>query len=344
MNFEPTSSSKDIEGLLAWLRRNGAYGTTEESIRIAYSNGKGLGVFASKDFAAGDVIFTIPRKCIIGIGDALSSKIVQIMKNREGGSASNQITDELAIWMFMAEARAHQQSHFHPYLRTLDYETLPSILEWDSELLSALAGTNLYASIQSARERVNLYREIVDSINAQALSLDSSSFQSPGKKRQRSDLNVEADRIGGGTNMRDLLWARSHYMSRRYLGEFPSSYDAKYTPSKQESDLGNLGSMCPLLDILNHNSSQDWLELVINGDFLVVKANVSISSGSEIFYNYGKFPNEMLLYGYAYAEQHNVDDGVAIKLMTATSNRDRSKAVGLYYIKQGGLAGIPKVK
>jgi aromatic ring-opening dioxygenase catalytic subunit (LigB family) len=87
------------------------------------------------------------------------------------------------------------------------------------------------------------------------------------------------------------------------------------------------------------------LVVYIRSHFLVVKANIDIEKGSEVFYNYGKLPNEMLLYGYAYVEEHNVDDGVAVKMMTASSGSklDHGKAIGLFYIEPGGLSGIPKV-
>lgn len=340
MAFEPKSSAKDITGLLEWLRSHGACGTSEDCIFIADSVGKGLGVFAAKDFASGEVIFTIPRKCIIGIGDTLTSNIIYRIRGHEEGFHMKNLTEELKIWLHMVEGRINKHSHFHPYLRTLDYEILPSMLEWDPRLLEALKGTNLYKSLQSAVERKDVYQGIVDDINRVMKDLDkTASFQSVDVKRQRLSDN-DAD---WSISLRDILWARSHYMSRRYLGEFASTYDADYVPSHQEGDLGNLGSMCPLLDILNHNSSQDWLELVVEDDFLVVKANVPIVKGSEIFYNYGKLPNEMLLYGYAYADDHNADDGVAIKLMSSVSSH-RIDAIGLYYIKQGGLKGIPKVK
>ena len=126
--------------------------------------------------------------------------------------------------------------------------------------------------------------------------------------------------------------------------------------------MGEYGSMCPLLDILNHDPSRNWLNLVINpddGNLLDVITNYDIAEGAEIYYNYGALSNEQLLYGYGYAVTGNPFDSVAVKLMAAnlgTSNNNNSKQtragmdnysdskhVGTYYVRRGGLEGIPEV-
>jgi hypothetical protein len=138
--------------------------------------------------------------------------------------------------------------------------------------------------------------------------------------------------------------------------------------SNQEVNMGVYGAMCPLLDILNHDPSRDWLDLVVNPsdeNLLDVKTNNEIERGAEIYYNYGSLSNEQLLYGYGYAVKDNPHDAVAVKMM-ATVNKgastesrlgeignsvaggmDSSKTgarhVGTYYVRGGGFEGIPQV-
>ena len=76
-------------------------------------------------------------------------------------------------------------------------------------------------------------------------------------------------------------------MSRRYPGHFCQQQVPELDTSLSQTDrdmrsrfeqyreteLGNLGSLVPLLDILNHNYDHDWLRFEYDAEFLSVICN-----------------------------------------------------------------------
>ena len=66
------------------------------------------------------------------------------------------------------------------------------------------------------------------------------------------------------TNMNTLIWARGHYLSRRYPSRFGGDKESNQNchclaSDARELDMDNLGALVPLLDILNHDDKQDYL-------------------------------------------------------------------------------------
>ena len=61
-------------------------------------------------------------------------------------------------------------------------------------------------------------------------------------------------------------------MSRRYPGRFALQPSADSMLDPRKESLGdNLGAFVPLLDILNHDDSEEWLKLeVVDNDLLIL--------------------------------------------------------------------------
>lgn len=348
----PTSSIQDINKLLNWLRENNG-DIPSNNIEIKYSSGKGLGVFAVKDFDVGEVVFSIPRTCIIGIDNALASNSVQVaIAAAELLNVNNVITVELLIWLFMCEQQHNAFSHFFPYLTTLDNNDLPTPLVWDHQLLKALDGSNIESALKKSFERIQIYCDFFDTVRhalenryqeLESIVLRANDVLNRDHNKKRFRTTEKLSFNESVFNRHSILWARSHYLSRRYPGKLALiSKHRNVNKFKREEGMGlNYGAMCPLLDLLNHNSSNNWLNLVEEDELLKVVCNVRIQLGDEIFYNYGYLSNEMLLYGYGYAEENNEHDSVAIQAMIMSTGSPQ--CLGTYYIKSGGFDGIPKV-
>eukprot|EP01034_Spumella_vulgaris_P034158 gene34158-42118_t len=156
------------------------------------------------------------------------------------------------------------------------------------------------------------------------------------------------------------MWARGHYLARRYPGEFaiqsalkPVKEGSKIPADGREPGLENLGSLVPLLDILNHNSDEDWLRLEVYSDALYVKCNHTMEKGSELFSNYGLLSNEKLLYAYGFATPSNPFDSIAVTLKAAVEpsaqvsssssfSTSSVKNLGVFHIEAGGINGVPQ--
>lgn len=329
---ESTLPSSNVDDLLSWLKDHGTTGL--DHIEFKPSNRAGLGCFAKKTFEVGDNLFVIPHNCILTFGKVLESSSIQILCQEASRKGLEEgLTAELLVWLYMCEEINNSSSHFGPYLRSLDRQNLPTMARWGKSLLEALAGTNLAASIA----------DIFPSI-ANKLLLLSRIAESPSTEtKPLSNIRTVATDD-------TLLWARSHYLSRRYPARFggdEESYVDRLQQCSREVGLANMGCLCPLLDILNHKSDVEWLRFQVTQDALQVICNHRIEEGNELYSNYGSQSNEMFLYAYGFALSDNVDDAVTVRLMqgvnskTNSTNTTKSEGLGTFYIRSGGMDGIP---
>ena len=269
--------SSTVDNLLSWLKRHGTIGL--DHLEFKSSRHAGLGCFAKKTFEVGDPVFIIPHVCILTFGKVLESSSIQTLQQEAIRKGLNEgLTAELLVWLYMSEESRNSLSHFGPYLRSLDRQHLPTAVRWDEDLLEALAGTNLAASLAdifpSIANNAQLVRRIAESPSSEI------------------DLSPVLD---AGTED-DLLWARSHYLSRRYPARFGGDeecYAGQLKLQSREKGLANMGCLCPLLDILNHKSEVEWLTFQVTEDALHVICNHRIEAvSSKIKHNNGfQIPN-----------------------------------------------------
>ena len=150
-------------------------------------------------------------------------------------------------------------------------------------------------------------------------------------------------------DIKDVLWARNHYLSRRYPGEY-----AEFSPDSEgrlqefirEHDLQDLGAYVPLLDLLNHKNienGKEWLTFELDDCYLTVRTNFDVNEHEELYSNYGSKPNEMLLYAYGFSIEKNAFDSVSLKLCFM-NEKNAVKDYGVFYILKNGIEGVPKVK
>ena len=263
--------NQNFDDFLHWIFSHADDALDMSSVEFRLTHGKGLGCFAKRAFLVGDTVFKIPQKCILGIDQALSNTILKSLKDYMLGLDSEfQLTPEIQIWLLMCIHERDSNSHFGSYLRTLSHSSLPTIAEWQEIFLSGLVGTNLSLKCDEVKVMDQYLAKNLREIQQQ-LSMKNCDNQFI---QFMSILSIDS-----------LRWARAHYLSRRYPGQF--SYTTKANPYQDHKDpeMEELGCMCPLLDILNHDNSQDWLRFEITEDFLFVKCNAPIEVNHEIYSN-----------------------------------------------------------
>ena len=151
----------------------------------------------------------------------------------------------------------------------------PSLLGWtdnfEEKILEPLRGTNLVFSLQHSLDRLHRQANLMDAIRA-AHPSESATYI------PQQLFNFES-----------LLWARGHYLARRYPAKFAlpifgedghaveGSSAAGPSSLKREAGLESRGCLVPLLDILNHNHDHEWLTFKVESGCLHVICNHPLS-------------------------------------------------------------------
>jgi hypothetical protein len=363
-----TKQSKLTE-LKDWLSQNNCKGIDTLEFDVSDGCDHTVGCFAKKNFKTGDLLFSISKQCTIGYHLVAESHVVQffIQAILEKYHSLDRITQEFLFWLYLIEQK--DKSLFGIYLQSLS-DLSPNLLHWDSDLLAILQNTNLAMTIQDLNSRLHHYVQLIDDLHL--------------SHSTKSETLLPKTQY----NYTSLLWACGHYLSRRYPDRFAAIHSNPNTSStststtsstvlvfsslSHEKGFGNIGSIIPCLDILNHDHTHDYLQFQVevgtttststsNNDSsssLSVYCNHPIVAGHEMFSNYGKLSNGQLLFAYGYAIENNPYDELLLKiklpdsiiLPTATAATSSSVAVsgggenrGLFAIQRGGWNGIPKV-
>lgn len=259
--------------LHSWFLENKVVGLGRVDFRYSKSDcGGSLGCFARDTIRVGETIFIIPQTCILGISNATGTLLsIFLRRTVLKHSLSHKITSELLIWLHMIEQRSFRDGSLNVYLNSLDVMS-PSPVSWNSRLLEALQGTNLGKSIEESRESLIKHMEFLDTVRK--------------CEPTQAAILLPPDIF----TLDALIWAKGHYLARRYPGDFSLKHvshsssgsdsssktmspSSSFANDHREPGLQNLGSMVPLLDILNHNDEHDWLKLEVYNNCLYVKCN-----------------------------------------------------------------------
>ena len=293
---------EQLNNLLSWLKAHNATGFEENNVSFEYTQRSGLGCIAKHSYKIDDIIFTIPRSIIIGYNTASSTPLGLFLTSLSDLDPSTKpnLTCELIIFIEMIYNLKHTDSYYHSYIITLDYKTLPSILSWPSDLQQCLLGTNLGHSLNNVSK--NIKDKLVYIKHLVSLS------KPDADKNITSNIVQHNSYIELLSNMDEymLTWAWSHYLSRRYPGHFAlapgGSAESSASPlHAREADFGNIGSLVPLLDILNHNSDHEYLRFEVTEESLLVICNHPVAQVSLISILYLSIKSYYITPLYAYS-------------------------------------------
>ena len=292
---------ESIDLVLKWLTLHDASGFSKDEVQFNFDLSKGVSCIAAKNYNEGDIIFSIPRKCLIGLKVASSnaSLLGFVRKVAKAADIDQSIlTSEFAIFLYMIEQLYQQSSFHHAYFQSLSTSNIPNIMAWPEELQNCFVGTNICDNISKAD--TNLESKLIflkDIIRFVDLNIGEMKWK--GEPSYIQHLEVLR-----AINKRTLLWAWSHYLSRRYPGHF--SDDTCFTSATstsatsvasstttalaatgmnsdelsttyREDGFGNIGTLVPLLDILNHNTDHDWLRFALDPEMLHVVCNYPVA-------------------------------------------------------------------
>ena len=336
-----TNTGDSFRRMLRLLNEHGAQGLDVSNIKFAPSMrcGSSLGCFAAKPFSEGEVIFSIPRSLMFGLNQCIDSPASRLLRVFD----SARLTSELLIWIGMVQHRENPSSHFYHYFNSLD-RVSPSPMCWPVELLNALAETNIKPSLDGARKALLRHFDLIVAAHAYykaAGDVGACRLLDP------SLLSLDA-----------LSWARGTYLSRRYPGKLGLEVSVPLgCLDGREDGLGGIGVLIPVLDILNHDSSHDYLLLQVsnsglgsdrspctrNGEhFLQVICQRACGAGEELFSNYGRMGNEQLLFAFGFAIDHNEHETVAVRPRLPPSMLwSGVHSLGTHLVKRGGFSSVP---
>ena len=268
---------EQLNNLLSWLKAHNAKGFEESNVCFQYTQLSGLGCIAKHSYKIDDIIFTIPRSIIIGYNAASSSPLCIFLTSLSDldPSTKSNLTCELIIFIEMIYNLKQIDSYYHSYTTTLDYKILPSILSWPPDLQQCLLGTNLGHSLSNASKNIKDKLVYIRHL----ISLYKPDVHGSAANTVQNNSYIE---LLYGIDEYMLTWAWSHYLSRRYPGHFApasgGSGESLQSPlHTREADFGNLGSLVPLLDILNHNSDHEYLRFEVTEESLLVICNHSVA-------------------------------------------------------------------
>jgi hypothetical protein len=125
-----THTGQTLQDLLNWLSTCGTLGLEDGRFDFRNSTdecGGSLGGFAARNFAIGDVLFSIPLSCLISISNSNDSKLTKLVRDAAVAFGDSKlVTSELLIWLYMIQQLADSDGHFHAFVRSLDSQS-PSL-------------------------------------------------------------------------------------------------------------------------------------------------------------------------------------------------------------------------
>jgi hypothetical protein len=254
--------------------------------------GFGLGGFALCDFKPGDIVFEIPSDLILSSRSKCVTEDASIKRMLQQDS---NITLETSLFVYMAKETLPGKAE--EYIFSLPNKPL-HLLE------NELHGTNIASQVK---------KDLVEMIS------------------QLEKIQALGDENHNFLTLQQLMIAKYNYNSRRYPLHFDvagnsnnnntgnnnnnNNNTANSSPLRRKYDASQ-GSLCPLLDILNHkeqilnnndNNNNYAKQLsfdTTNPSMLIVKTLVSIEKGNEIFSDYGCISNNQCLLQFGFCDKN----------------------------------------
>jgi hypothetical protein len=343
-SYDKVPQLSQTRTLLTWIKDLGA---ELSSITISSSPHCGLGGIAASEIPPGGLIGRIPNRAVMSV-DRSSKSLVgcavaettydEAISSPSTGSPNEddipcRPTREFVMWLDMCHGRRYPDHSHHPYLAALPSKA-PDVPSWSLSERSELEGTNVGASAEKAA------KELKDQYNTWMPNLRKAHprlFGDPVKGNENTS----------GFSLKDLIWARGMYYSRRFppillSGTEDAVKERKHAvinaDNKNEVDQGSkpdvkkasnekstVGILLPALDLFNHTLHQQitWSGSPTHVSFFA-GASEGIAAGCGIYNNYGPKGNEMLMLMYGFALKNNVHDnyGLHLVMMVQRSNAE----------------------
>lgn len=280
--FVGAKPSRDDAGWPAldeWLRKGGS---TLDALEVRNDIATcGLGVFARRAIAAGEVVFTVPAKLMLTMKVAPKDSIVA----RVAELASNwkeEITPQFLMCLRLCRARSCSDDPFHVYAESLP-DAAPGAASWPAVFRDFLSTTSLGPALAAADAELDQWERVLKRV---------------------ADAEPALLKPDSAFHRTRLEWARGMLQSRQFPGSFSGS-------------TGNQSfCMVPLLDLLNHKDTAD-VTVRVRAGMLEFICDDAVPAGQQVWNNYGSKANDELLMSYGFAVSGNSLDSVSLALASA---------------------------
>ena len=132
-----------LQCLLGWLD---AHGCKRSSLDFRRDGHGGIGAFAKRSFKSGDLLATLPRKCVLTANAAVESPVGVAAKQAALASgAEKYCTPDSVLWVYMCVGRVDTKHPWHPYLASLPADA-PDPASWPEEHRALLDNTPVMQS------------------------------------------------------------------------------------------------------------------------------------------------------------------------------------------------------
>ena len=273
----------------------------------------GAGLFAAKHLPEGFTI-RVPRRYVLD-ASAASRTTLGARLTAEGFSAEDVL---LAVLADARRSGAEGGAYSH-WAATLP-AAAPDAASWPSDAQALLKGTDLGAAL-------------------------------PHVEQELAELHGRLAAAAGGAaaiTLDELRWARGMALSRRFparLGGGEADEDAQ----EQEGRWGTIGSLVPVMDLLNHSAAADPALITLgtteDGQHAFIRNTAPLAAGDEAFTNYGSDKsNEELLASFGFAVPNNPADRIMLLLSLAGEEvacaigRGGAIPIGLWKILAGDMS------
>jgi hypothetical protein len=136
--------TRALDVFLRWLEANGA---RFARLSIEQRHAEERGAYAARDIAPGDVVLTVPRRCILTTRDARGSEIGRRIEAACGGAAS----DDTRMAAYLLHERRSGASFWRPFLDILPDAFPSNPLFFDARDLSLLDASFLVEATATRR-------------------------------------------------------------------------------------------------------------------------------------------------------------------------------------------------
>lgn len=296
--------------LLDWLREHGA---DLGSLNFKTDGRGGIGAFASRDIATGEVLSSIPLSCVLRYTVAKESEYGRTMTAAaQEWECTALCTPEVVLWVYMAVGRHVQEHPFYAYLSALPSES-PDPVCWSSDLITELADTPVGRQIKDVQEKMGrCYDQLISRLT-----------------REHSDLFPPS-----AVGLSDVLWARGMCISRQFTSGLMDMDTVDSSHEEGEAVFAR-GLLLPLLDLLNHRLGQP-IVWAADGQRIAFKTGDTLKEGEEVYSNYGARPNEEMLFSYGFSIVDNPMDAVLLRLGSSAAVES-----SVFYIRRLDQGGVP---
>ena len=376
----PDDASSFFHPCLAFLKDNSTTTTTKRSWSIQSTALRGLVVVATEAIPPNTILFDLPQSRVLSYqrdvcGTPLSKYLLGLFAN--DNNADNSISPEELTWLNMIvwlnqtdTADTTDSNYCHTYLKALD--SVPPVLSsWPQPLQDLLVGTNIQTqnkdgtTTKSAAVAVDLLLAFLGRARLRIAEKEKRCQEKDGTTANKgipdddsvhSQLKARNILMQHATvsifNKAAILWARGHFMSRRFPDSLLVSSTAS-TDTHTATTPPPQPSFCfiPVLDLMNHsalpaNSCKIATHTTTTQNqhhyLRVTSGERPMAKGDEFFYSYGaSLSNEVLLQAYGFCLADNPADTVSVRIVPNHNSAATTSSSYVGVIGRGGISAIP---